>query len=356
MKKYLPLSALILALTFYGCAGNDPEEIDKPGHKEAPLKIVNPKNDTQFILGDAIEIEIEVLDPARVKNLQLSIADSVYADNLKAESQKITVSTNANSRVGYIKIYISYDDEKGEKHGDTRTVVFFADKAPEKLAAINMKSYPHDKSSYTQGLEFYKGKLYEGTGHNGQSILGEVDLNSGKILRKIDLESRYFGEGITILNDTIYQITWSEKTCFVYDLNFNKIKEFSYDGEGWGLCNDGTYLIMSNGSSEIVWRDRNTFQIVKRIHVFSNETEIDSLNELELINGKLYVNIYQEDRIIAVDPNTGKVLEDIDCSGISRDGRTPGTDVLNGIAHNPETGKTYITGKWWPKLYEVKFE
>jgi glutamine cyclotransferase len=219
-----------------------------------------------------------------------------------------------------------------------------------------MKSYPHEKSSYTQGLEFYKGKLYEGTGQKSQSILGEVDLNTGKILRKIDLATDYFGEGITILNDTIYQITWSEKTCFVYDLNFNIIKQFSYEGEGWGLCNDGTYLIMSNGSSEIVWRNRHTFEIVKRIYIFNDETEIDNLNELELINGKLYVNVYQEDRIIAVDPATGKVLEDIDCSGISKDGRTPGTDVLNGIAYNPETGKTYITGKWWPKLYEVKFE
>ena len=355
MKKYAALSALILALILQACSGNDSGEIDKPVHLEAPLKIVSPKNDDQFTVGDQLQIEIAVTDPARVKNLQLFIADTLYNPSLKAETQKITVNT-ANGRVGFIKVYVAYEDEKGEAHGDTRTVVFFSDIVPEKLKATNMKTYPHDATSYTQGLEFYKGKLFEGTGQMGRSILGEVDLNSGKILRKIDLESRYFGEGITILNDTIYQITWSEKTCFVYDMNFTKIKEFNYDGEGWGLCNDGEYLIMSNGSNEIVWRNRHTFAIEKRIYVFSDQQDEDSLNELELINGVLYINIYLEDRIIAVDPATGKILQEIDCSAISKDGRVAGADVLNGIAHNPETGKTYITGKWWPKLYEVKFE
>ena len=359
MKKHLALPAallLILALTFQGCSGDEKNDPDKPQHLGAPLSIVSPANEDQLIVGETVEIEIEVTDPSRVKNLQLFFADTLYQDALKSESQKISIPTTTNSKVGFHKVYFAYEDDKGEKHGDTRTVVFFSDKAPEQLSAVNMKVFPHDKSSYTQGLEFYKGKLYEGTGQPGNSILGEIDLTSGKILRKIDLESRYFGEGITILNDTIYQITWSEKTCFVYDLNFTKIKEFSYDGEGWGLCNDGTYLIMSNGTNEIVWRDRNTFNIVKRIYVFTDVNDIAALNELELIDGKLYINVYQEDRIIVVDPATGKVVQEIDCTSISRDGRIAGADVLNGIAHNPETGKTYITGKWWPKLYEVKFE
>ncbi|MBI3136677.1 MAG: glutaminyl-peptide cyclotransferase [Bacteroidetes bacterium] len=353
MKRYIALAGL--SLFIYGCSGDSPEEIDKPHHAEAPLKIVSPQNDTQYTVGDAVEIEISVSDAARIKNLEFFFSDTLYTADLKAESQKITLNTT-NGKVGFHKIYFSYEDEKGEKHGDTRTIVFFADSAPEQLAAVNMKVYPHDKSSYTQGLEFYKGKLYEGTGQAGQSILGEVDLNSGKIVRKTNLEPRYFGEGITILNDTIYQITWSEKTCFVYDLNFTKIKEFSYEGEGWGLCNDGEYLIMTNGSNEIVWRNRHTFAIEKKIYAFTNESDVSALNELELINGTLYINVYQEDRIIAVDTATGKVIQEIDCSSISSDGRTPGADVLNGIAYNPETGKTYITGKWWPKLYEVKFE
>lgn len=353
MKNYLALTAFSMLL--YSCGGDAPEPENHTQHNKIPLKIVSPQNDAQYVVGDAVEVEIEVIDPGKVKNLQLFFADTVYASNLNAASQKITIQTTGG-RVGFTKIYFAYEDENGEKHGDTRTIVLFSDTEPEKLKAVNLKTYPHDPSSYTQGLEFYQGKLYEGTGQMGKSMLGEVDLNSGKILRKLNLESRYFGEGITILNDTIYQITWSEKTCFVYDLNFNKLKEFSYDGEGWGLCNDGTSLIMTNGSNEIVWRNRHTFAIEKRIYAFTHQSDVSQLNETELINGELFINVYQEDRIIAVDTATGKVIKEIDCSGISADGRVPGADVLNGIAFNPENGKTYITGKWWPKLYEVKFE
>lgn len=352
MKNYL--LPLFIGVLLVGCSG-EPVEDTVTKRPEPPVKIVSPLNDAQFTIGDILEIQLAIPDVQKVKNLEIFIADTLYQAGLIDNSMNIKVNTE-NGRVGYIKVYVSYKDEKGEQHGDTRTVVFFSDVAPKQLAAVNVKAYPHEKTSYTQGLEFYKGKLFEGTGQVGQSILAEIDLNSGSIVRKIDLEKRYFGEGITILNDTIYQITWSERTCFVYDMNFNKIKEFSYDGEGWGLCNDGTHLIMSNGSSEIVWRDRHTFEIVKRITIFSDDAETDSLNELELINGNLFVNVYTTDQIIEVDTATGKILSEIDCSGIVNDGRVPGADVLNGIAYNSATGKIYITGKWWPKLYEVKFE
>ncbi len=345
----------ITGIAFASCSGEQPEtDHDHPAN-EPTLKIVSPANDDQFIVGDEIMVEIVITDSTKVKNLQFYFSDTLFAGNLNPVSQKFSISTT-NGKVGFTKIYFSYTDEKGENHGDTRTIVFFSDVKPENRTASIVSTYPHDKSSYTQGLEFYQGKLFEGTGRNGMSMLGEIDLQTGNILRKIDIENKYFGEGITILNDTIYQITWNEGKCLVYNMNFEKIKEFNYDGEGWGLCNDGEYLIMSNGSNQIVWRDRNTFEIVKSIYVFSDEQDTAQLNELELVNGNLLINVYMENYIIEVDTATGKVLSEIDCSALVNDGRVPGADVLNGIAYNQKNSKLYMTGKWWPKLYEVRFD
>ena len=182
-----------------------------------------------------------------------------------------------------------------------------------------------------------------------------MDLKSGGHLNKVDLESKYFGEGITILNDTIFQITWNERTCLLYDMEFNKIGQFSYDGEGWGLTNDGEHIIMTNGTEEIVWRDPATFEVVKTIHAFDNNKEQVNLNECELINGRLLINIYTETNIVEVDTATGKVLRTIDCSSLKAE-QPAGVDHLNGIAYNDATGKLYLTGKWWPNLYEVEID
>jgi len=183
-----------------------------------------------------------------------------------------------------------------------------------------------------------------------------VDLKTGGHKRNLPLDSKYFGEGMTILNDTIYEITYQSGICKVYDMNFNYIKEYNYSGEGWGLCNNGESLIMTNGSSQIVWRDPRTFSIIKKLDAFSNDTDITQLNELELIDGKLYANIYMDKRIVEIDTASGKILSFIDCTSLVSDGQVIGADVLNGIAYNPETSKTYMTGKLWPTLYEVTFE
>lgn len=335
------------------CSGEAPViENDQPKH-QPPLKIVSPTNSEQFTIGDPIEVVLEIPDPAKVSKLELFVDDTLYKTDWDGNS--VTIETT-NSRVGFVKVFVSYVGDDGKTHGDTRTVTIFSDVEPQQLKAVKVSSLNHDKGSYTQGLEFYKGRLYEGTGQYGQSILSEKELKSGLTLRKVDLEKRYFGEGITILNDTIYQITWVEKVCFMYDMNFNKIGEFTYEGEGWGLCNDGKSLIMSNGTSEIVFRNPSTFQIERRIHVFDDDEEIASINELEFINGKLYANVYMEDHILEIDPKTGKILSEIDCSDIVNEGRVPGADVLNGIAYHPETNKIYLTGKWWPLMFEVKFE
>lgn len=357
MKKKFSLFYLTIIALIAACSGEQTnDEITDLNVKRKPaVKIVTPLNDDQFVVGDEFEVKLEFDTTQDVKNVQLFLDDSLLFDNIQPNQNSFLIET-ANSRVGFIKLYLSFELVSGEKHGDTRKLVFFSDIVPQELMASKIKSFPHDKSSYTQGLEFYKGRLFEGTGQNGQSVLAETDLVTGKILRKLNLENRFFGEGITIINDTIYQITWSEKTCFVYDMSFNKIKEFHYEGEGWGLTNDGTYIIMSNGTNEIVWRDRTTFEIVKRINVFTNTDSVEQLNELELINGKLYANVYTENRIVEIDTTTGKVMSNINCDDIVAEGRIAGADVLNGIAYNPLNQKIYITGKWWPQLFEVIFE
>lgn len=356
MKRFIVFT-LLLGLIFLcaNCKGDDPiNNIDKP-KQVIPAKLVSPYNDTEYNTGDVVSFEIKVNDASKIKDMSLYIDDTLYVGNLKLETQTINVNTD-NGKVGWVDVYLAYTDSEGKAHRDNRSLLFFSDKVPEQKFAKIVTSYTHSKSSYTQGLEFYNGKMYESTGQKGASLLAEVDFTSGAQLRFKDLETAYFGEGITILNDTIYQLTWKSGLCFMYDMAFNKIGEFNYEGEGWGLCNNGKSLIMTNGSEGIVWRNPRTFEIEKTIYAFKPEESVTGLNELELINGDLYINVYTKNTVVVVDTTSGKVKSNIDCLTLEDEGRVVGSDVLNGIAHNPITGKTYMTGKYWPLLFEVVFE
>jgi glutaminyl-peptide cyclotransferase len=353
-KQYLSL--LIFSFVIAGCSGDDTEpENGHIIHPEPELKIVSPTAEQGFTIGKPLAVEISIKDASKVKNVQVFVADTLYVSNLESKNQVVNIQTK-NSTTGFVNIRVSYIDENGEEHSDSRTVVLYSDIVPEQKKATKVTALPHLKTSYTQGLEFYKGRLYEGTGQFGQSILAAVDLQTGKHDKAHEVDGAYFGEGITILNDTIYQLTWREHTCFVYDMNFNPLFEHSFTGEGWGLCNDGKSIIMTNGTHEVVWRNPRTFKIEKKIDVFDDQQSYEQLNEIELINGRLFANVYGENYIVEIDTATGKVLTKIDCSAIEKEGRVIGADVLNGIAHNPITRKTYLTGKWWPKLFEVIFE
>lgn len=219
-------------------------------------------------------------------------------------------------------------------------------------------TFPHDTSSYTQGLIIYNGKMYEGTGNYGKSRLMEVDQKTGKIIRSISLDKQYFGEGVTILNDTVYQLTWKEKKVFVYGLkDFHKIKEFDADIEGWGLTNDGKNLIVSTGSSELNYYDPSTFKLTKTQTVTEGGTPVSNINELEYINGFVYANQYEAPYILKINPANGEVVAKADLMEMWDRIKTidPDADVPNGIAYDPATRKIYITGKWWPELYEIQF-
>ena len=217
------------------------------------------------------------------------------------------------------------------------------------------KSYPHDVSGYTQGLFFHNGVLYESTGQYGSSSFRKVDLYSGNIESRIDFPSEFFVEGSCVVENRLYILTWYEELCFVYDINtYDLIAQFQYTGEGWGLTTDGNSLIMSDGTSTISFRDPVTFLQTRQITVKLNGREISYINELEYINGKIWANVYGLDYILIIDPQTGNVDGRVDCKGLLESQyRNSYVDVLNGIAYNPENGKIYLTGKYWPKLYQI---
>ena len=219
-----------------------------------------------------------------------------------------------------------------------------------------INSYDHDPKAFTQGLELYNNLLYEGTGLYGRSSLRKIEFKQGKIIKKIDLNKKYFGEGITILNKKIYQLSWKENTAFVYDLDFNLIDSFNYSGEGWGLANDGQHLIMSNGSQYLFFRDPKTFELVKKIEVKKSNQKIQNINELEYHQGFIYANIWQTDYIIIINAENGNPAAYLDLKGILKTDYKGKIDVLNGIAYNPNNKSFLITGKLWPKIYEIKIK
>lgn len=242
-----------------------------------------------------------------------------------------------------------------------------ADNTPPTLDYTVIKAYPHDTSAYTEGFLFHNGQLYESTGTepdmpaNRRSLFGTVDLATGKITPKVEIDrNKYFGEGIVFLNGKVYQLTYTTKIGFIYDAKtFKKLGEFTFPSkEGWGMTTDGTYLIMSDGSSNISYLDPTTFRLVKVLGVTDNNGPVSNINELELIKGYLYANQWQTNYILKIDPVSGKVVGKLNLDSLVGQAKNqyPGAEVLNGIAYDSTSGKIYVTGKLWPSIYEIKFQ
>lgn len=215
--------------------------------------------------------------------------------------------------------------------------------------------YPHDEGSYTQGLFFQDGQLYESTGLHGKSTFRKVDLETGKAQERLDFDKKYFVEGSVMWKDNLYILTWETRTAFIYDAKTLKYKStWKYPREGWGITTDGKHLIASDGSANLYFMDEN-FAQKKKLLVTIEGRPVRFLNELEYIDGKIWANVYTSDEIVIINPKDGRIEAVVNCKGLlPKELRTPDTDVLNGIAYNPENGKIYLTGKNWPKLYEVR--
>ncbi len=220
-----------------------------------------------------------------------------------------------------------------------------------------VNTFAHDPNAFTQGLEFHEGKLLESTGGHNCS-LRKVELQTGIVEKKVTVPDPYFAEGITLLNGKIYQLTWQHQKGFVYDAStFEKTGEFGYQGEGWGLANDGTSLIMSDGSNRIRFLDPSSFQVKRSIAVFDGKMPINRLNELEYVQGEIYANIWHDDRIARIDPQTGRVVGWVDLKGLLRPGEVTDEEaVLNGIAYDEASQRFFVTGKLWPRLFEIRLK
>jgi glutaminyl-peptide cyclotransferase len=229
-------------------------------------------------------------------------------------------------------------------------------RAPHQMYSV-VRTYPHDPSAFTQGLEYHDGFLYEGTGLNGRSSIRKVRLETGEVVQKRDLPSQYFGEGITIWKAEIVELTWRSQIGFTYDLStFAPKRTFSYSGEGWGLTHDDRSLIMSDGSAAIRFLDPDTFAERRRVVVADAGVPITRVNELEYVRGEIYANVWQTDTIIRIAPDSGRVLGWIDLRGLLVRSDRQETDVLNGIAYDAAHDRLFVTGKLWPKIFEIKIK
>jgi glutamine cyclotransferase len=258
-----------------------------------------------------------------------------------------------------MSVYIAYFWLNDNKQNSTKITLIFEPNDP--IVVNNytyniINKYPHDPKAFTQGLFLKDDVLYESTGLYGSSSLRMVNLKTGKVTKILNLSSQYFAEGITIFDDKIYQLTWLENKGFIYNLsNFEMVGQFNYSTEGWGITHDTEQLIMSDGSENLYFLDPDELKVTGSIQVNNNGTPVTRLNELEYINGKIFANVWQTDYIVIIDPQTGNVTGWVNLTGLlSTEDRTGSENVLNGIAYDPSTDHLLVTGKKWPKLFEIE--
>ena len=242
--------------------------------------------------------------------------------------------------------------------GSGRAVAFQAAGQHVPVLGIKVvKTYPHDPHAFTQGLEYYGRFLYESTGETGQSSVRKIELETGKVLQKTELGSEYFGEGLTIFQGKIYQLTWLTKVGFVYDVGtFRKLREFHFYGEGWGLAHDAKNLILSDGTNTLRFLDPETLAVVRKLEVYDEKQAVTNLNELEYIGDEIYANVWHANRIARIDARSGQVLAWIDCSAIAAEEQKEPEGVLNGIAYDSARRRLFVTGKDWAHLFEIRVE
>ena len=327
------------------------------------ILLISCKSEYKFVLNTPNSIQInKELNVTITENTNKPI-DSVQfsIDNRKIKSTKNSTSLKIRDyKLGkHIITAIVFYENKTKKV--IKPIYFMADTKPDIYTFKIVNTYPHDKEAYTQGLEFYNGYLYEGTGRKGFSSIRKVELKTGEVLQKQDVDAQYFGEGITILNDKLYQLTWQSGIGFSYDLEtFEKEKDFKYtkSREGWGLTNNGTKLIKTDGTERIWFLNPETLIEENYIEAYTNKQKVEKLNELEYINGKIYANRWQIPSIMIINPNSGKVEGVIDLkelkTEILKEQQLDDDEVLNGIAFDKENNRIFVTGKHWSKLYEIE--
>jgi glutaminyl-peptide cyclotransferase len=356
---------IVLLFFFFSCSHEKPKKTEdyKPIQKvkSSPksvkvFKLISPQKNAKLFISEYVVFEISRNDTIQVDSIKITI-DQKQKIQFEDSASKFIFETK-DSRVGIIPYTIAIFF--GENHqyisGD---FTLLSDIKPIKKTYRIVETYPHDIHAYTQGLRYDGGYLYEGTGQYNESSLRKVKLETGELVQSYKLPNDVFGEGITFYKDKIIQLTWKSWTGYVYDKNeFKLLYKFNYPVpiEGWGVEYNGEYLIVSDGTSNLMFFDPDSFTEIYRIQVYDNVGPVDQLNELEYVDGMLYANRYLTNKILKIDPQNGKVIEEIDMSGLLKStDYHQRIDVLNGIAYDKEDKRFFVTGKYWPKLFHVEF-
>jgi glutamine cyclotransferase len=364
MRSLVVSLLAILMLTALSCSPGNGSSEGRPLLSSKPSRITSllePATALTIPLGEEIRIVVSIPDTVEVDSLRVFLGGSL----------KLTISGPKGESDGKLEFVLPTDGELTGKSGlrlrlffaggtsenHSQQLTFLSNVAPVEYTYQVVKEYPHNVEAYTQGLQYLDGVLYESTGNYGTSSIRRVTLETGEIKQVRDLDQSLFGEGITVLGERIYQLTYKSQVGFVYDRkSFEEIQKVYYKNrEGWGLTNNGEELIMSDGTNIIYFLDPEMFTINRQLEVYHNNGPASSLNELEYINGKIWANRYFTDEIVIIDPETGIVEGRINLKGILKAAhRKPTTDVLNGIAWDSEGERLFVTGKFWPRLFEIR--
>lgn len=349
MNKRLIFFAII-ALLAYGCKDNN----------KADEFTISPDAGSNYKSGDAIALKIGYPAGTKIDSV-VYLLDSARVGAAK-DSSAVNVKTDSialGARIITAKVY-----QAGKSQELTTNIVLLAAKAPEELAYTVEKVFPHDTASYTEGLEYHDGVLYESDGGrvaegNGQSSIRKADLTTGKVLKITNIDPKIFAEGIAVIGDKVVQLTYTEKIGYVYDkVNLKLLSTFENNVgvEGWGMTHDDNKIYMDDSTNRVWFLDKNTYRQTGFIDVYDDKGAVNEINELEYIDGKIYANVYKTNNILVIDPKTGAVLQKADMTSLYPEAnRNPGADVLNGIAYDKATKRIFVTGKKWNKLFQVKF-
>jgi glutamine cyclotransferase len=345
MRNYNFLFIILLGITLSNCGGT------KKGENTL-FTFDNANYKAKYLPQDVVELGVLNPNSETIDSI-IYFANDKNIGSVKG-IEKLTYSLK-DQKLGYhyLKALVYFGGENSEA---TTRIELVSNIQPKLLSYKIIRTFPHDTASFTEGLEFYKDTLYESIGLYKKSKLLKTDYKTGKIFKSLKLDDNYFGEGITFVNDKLYQLTWQEKTGFIYNATTWKLeKTFTYDKEieGWGMTNDGKYIYQTDKTEKIWKMDPDTQKMIDYINVYSFEDKIPSINELEWINGKIYTNVWQKDAIAIVNPANGAVEGILDMSGLRKLIKYPKAEVLNGIAYNPKTKTIFVTGKNWDKMFEI---
>jgi glutamine cyclotransferase len=342
----LRIFLFLISLPFFVSCNQEKKSVpDEPVPEKPPVASLGKSS---YATGDSVDFKFS----KPVTRFQINWNGSVISDYRFAADQ-IHFKADAKT-TGWKQLVVSGTTKTNEAFADTLSVELLSDIVPQEMEYTLLASYPHQKSSFTEGLEFYNDELYESTGENGKSLLLKTDLKTGAILKSVPLADQYFGEGMTVFRDKIYQLTWQSGIGFRYHPDFTLDKTFTYYTQGWGMTHNDTCIIMGDGSNRLYFYD-SEFEKISELEVYDHQGPVIKINELEYVDGFVYANIWETNTIVRIDLHTGKVTGKMDMKKIVPvEVDRPGSSVLNGIAYRHPENTFYITGKNWPSLFKIR--